>query len=103
MEIKFRSNPNPNIKIYDAISSSGVSGKIRFAKIDNDSVVISRIDGFSHIPADVKKTLEAMVLADYNERFPKMEVARKMSDAELAEMTRKNEICNSIWSGEYDN
>lgn len=103
MEIKFRDNSNPNIIVYDAISSSGVSGKIRFAKLDNESVVISRIDGFASIPTDVKKTLEAMVRDDFDARFPKKEVARKMSDEELAEIDRKNQICETIWSGEYDN
>lgn len=103
MEIKFRTNSNPNIKVYDAISGSGVSGRIRFAKLDHDSVVISRIDGFSHIPADAKKTLEALVKADYNARFPKVEIAPKMSESEIAELSRKNAICESIWSGEYDN
>lgn len=103
MQIKFVDTGNPNIKLYKAISSTGVAGKIWFAKLDNDSVVISKITGFDFIPADAKKTLEALVLADYNTRFPARQTVETMSETELAELTRRNDVCDTFYNGVYDN
>lgn len=101
MQIKFIETGNPQIKLYKAISTSG-AGKIWFAKLDNDSVVITKISGFDFIPADAKANLEALVLADYNVRFPARKVV-EMDEAELAELTRRNDVCDTFRNGVYDN